>query len=526
MPSACAISWAARSITMTTPELPSTPDIAASVADAERRLHPMSWLFVLLQQLRQFIAPLIALLVFGRRSSDGDGSEWWPLIGVGVLVLLSLWRYFTYRYGVLDDRLVIRSGLLERSLRVIPFARIHNVALKQSVLHRVFGVAEVRLESAGGNKPEAEMRVLKLADALALESLVRQRAHSGTATTQAAAPDATTLLQLPLAEVLRLGVVSNRGMIVVGAGLAGLWQFGGDQFGRSVAQQVRGWLRELFGYAGSHGYGPLDYALTGAGVILLAFVLLRLLSMLLALLQHYGFTLTEHGRRLTVERGLLARWRTAASRRRIQAWTLHEGLLHRWLRRRSLLVDTAAAEQEGQPRALHEIAPIATPDACDELIEHLLPRGGWSQLQWQALDRRHWWRLWLPDVPGALLACAVLSWHFGGWGLIALVWLPWSAFKAQRRIARAGYAVSEHLIAVREGWVTRYWRFAELDKLQALELTFTPLDRRCGTATLWLDTTGAGISSPPLRIRFLPEATARTLQTALALTLAQRPLRW
>ena len=39
----------------------------------ERRLHPWSWLFVLLQQLRQFIFPLIALLVFGaRKSDDGD----------------------------------------------------------------------------------------------------------------------------------------------------------------------------------------------------------------------------------------------------------------------------------------------------------------------------------------------------------------------------------------------------------------------------------------------------------------------
>ena len=28
----------------------------------ERRLHPWSWLFVLLQQLKQFIFPLIALL--------------------------------------------------------------------------------------------------------------------------------------------------------------------------------------------------------------------------------------------------------------------------------------------------------------------------------------------------------------------------------------------------------------------------------------------------------------------------------
>ena len=144
---------------------------AAAEPAADRRLHPMSWLFVLVQHLRQYIVPLLILIFLGR----GDRNELWSLIGVGVLVLFSLWRYFTYRYGVGANGLVVRSGLLNRSLRVIPFVRIQNVGVHQTVLHRLFGVAEVRLESAGGKEPEAQMRVLKLADALALETLVRRR---------------------------------------------------------------------------------------------------------------------------------------------------------------------------------------------------------------------------------------------------------------------------------------------------------------------------------------------------------------
>ena len=48
-----------------------TPESTASPAGAERRLHPMSWLFVLLQQLKQFIVPLLALVFLGR----GDRNE-------------------------------------------------------------------------------------------------------------------------------------------------------------------------------------------------------------------------------------------------------------------------------------------------------------------------------------------------------------------------------------------------------------------------------------------------------------------
>src|SRR5690606_40459387 len=79
-----------------------TPDPAApATVVAGHRLHPMSWLFELIAQLRQFLVPLLALVVFGQ----GDRSELWPLAGVAVLVAASLWRYFAFRYQPEADQL-------------------------------------------------------------------------------------------------------------------------------------------------------------------------------------------------------------------------------------------------------------------------------------------------------------------------------------------------------------------------------------------------------------------------------------
>jgi len=140
-----------------------TPSEPLAAGAPERRLHPLSWLFVLIQQLKQFALPLLVLLFTGR----GNSWELWGLVGAGVLVVVSLAQYFTFRFRVERDGLVIRSGLLQRTLRNIPFRRIHNVALHQTLLHRMFGVADVKLESAGGMSAEGEMRVLSLADARA-----------------------------------------------------------------------------------------------------------------------------------------------------------------------------------------------------------------------------------------------------------------------------------------------------------------------------------------------------------------------
>ena len=304
---------------------------------------------------------------------------------------------------------------------------------------------------------------------------------------------------------------------------AAIWQFDIDL----TSNVFKPWATTLFGYADSHHFSPFDYALAGASLLLGCLVLLRLLSIALALLQFFGFRLEAHGRRLTVERGLLARLRTSASRRRLQAFTLRESLSHRLLRRRALEVDTAASSEHQQDqRSLRELAPIATPRACDALLHHVLPDVQWPPAQWQPLHARAWWRLALPGIVFALLLAAGLGWRFGAWGLCGLLWLPWAVFAARQHAHRAGYACDASIVAVRGGWWSRHWRFAELDKLQALQLRRSPLDRRLGMASLWIDTAGASAMSEPLRVRFLPESEARELHARLAREIARRPLRW
>ncbi|WP_295924072.1 PH domain-containing protein [uncultured Xanthomonas sp.] len=511
----------------------------SGLADAEhttpvRRLHPWSWLFVLLQHLRHFLLPLLALLVFGSRDGHRDHADHLVMLAVcSGLVAVSLLRYLTYQYRIGHDSLSIRSGWLERSLREIPFARIHNVVVHQSLLHRLFGVAEVRLESAGGTKPEAQMRVLRLDQALALEQQIRHRAPAADTiaatdadAAPAAAPDSELLLALPTAEVLRQGLISNRGMVVLLTAFGATYHLFPE---RMISNAIEHYGRQLFGYATHLQLGWMAGAVTFAMMLATLLLLMRGLSMGLALVQYHGFRLSESERRLTVERGLLTRLRSSVARRRIQAWTLHESVLQRLLRRRSLHIDTAVIQSHhghGHDHALTELAPLATPAACDALLQRLLPQVVWPPAHWHGIATRHWWRLSLPALLLVPLLCAGLWPTLGAWASLGLLWLPWSAFKSWRQAQRMGYALDARYVAVRGGWWRRWWRLAELDKLQTLHLSRSPLDRCCGTATLWLDTAGARHGEPPLRMRLLPDAQARALYEQLGAALAQRRLRW
>ena len=294
----------------------------------ERRLHPWSWLFVLIQQVKSFALPLLVLLFTGR----GNSWELWGLAGGGVLVLVSLLQYFFYRFRVEGDGIVIRSGVLQKSHRHIPYQRVHNVAVHQSLLHRLFGVAEVRLESAGGMKPEAEMRVLSLVDAQALEELVRAQgadspvAKDGDAGAPAL-PESRVLLAMSTGEVVRLGLISNRGVIAVAAAFGLLAQ--ADMLDVLIAP----WAADAVDWGRNQHLDWMGWLIGALALLLFFVVALRALSVVLALLQFHGFTLTEQGRRLSAQRGLLTRLRANMPRSRIQAWSLREGLLHRWFGR-------------------------------------------------------------------------------------------------------------------------------------------------------------------------------------------------
>lgn len=494
-----------------------TPSDGVVEGGAERRLHPWSWLFVLIQQVKSFALPLVVLLFTGR----GNSWELWGLVGAGVLVLVSLGQYFTYRFRVDSDGIVIRSGLLQKSLRNIPFTRIHNVALHQTLLHRVFGVAEVKLESAGGMTPEGQMRVLSLADAHALEELVRihGKAQAAPGAAAAAADEPTVLLSLPTSEVIRLGLISNRGMIVVAAAFGLVAQTSGELLGDAL----KGSARAVAGVGRDMHLGLTGTIVGGLALVLVLLVAIRLLSVVLALLQFHGFTLTEDGRRLSSQRGLLTRIRANMPRQRIQAWSLRESLTHRWFGRRSLVVDSASIQAVNDQRSLRDLAPVATPAAIDGLIRHLLPGKPWPMQQWRPLHPRAWRRQFAIPAFVVLAVTAALTWQQGLWGLGVLALLPLFLLRAKVWARHAGYSEESGLIAVREGWLDKRWRFAEVRKLQSLSLSQSPFDRRHGMASVHMDTAGANPFEPPLRIRYLPEDEARALRDRLAAAMDARP---
>ena len=81
-------------------DAPERDDREALQAAATQRLHPLSWLFTLIAQLRMFALPLLVLLLGGSREDGDDIGDLIGLAGAAMLAVVAVWQYFTYRYGL------------------------------------------------------------------------------------------------------------------------------------------------------------------------------------------------------------------------------------------------------------------------------------------------------------------------------------------------------------------------------------------------------------------------------------------
>jgi putative membrane protein len=486
----------------------------ADAFEPRERLHPMSWLFGALTFIRQFIVPLIAAAIFGSR----DGMPNW--LGFLVLPMLgaAIWKQYFYRYGLGPTGLVIREGLLFRNVRQIDYSRIENIDTERGVLHRLLGVAEVRVETSTGGKPEALIQVLGLPAAEELRREVFASRGSGVESA-ASAETEETLLQLPTTEVIKFGLIDNRGMIVV-AGLFGLLHESGVvEFWSEVVKSRMSveLLDELI------ARGPFIQFSLGLAVLVVALALVRLFSVVLALVTLHGFRLTRVGADFRARYGLLTRIALTLRVRRIQAAHMTETLLHRLFGRVSVRVDLAgdgvvAENSEDARSKVRWLAPLCEPNDARKLIAMALPDVDFTvAADWQSLAPGARRRVFRKSVIWWVIISVALAVGFQTYSAVLLLalGLPISFWHATMYIRNTRWALQADAVFFKYGWLSRKLIVVPRNRVQTVCLTESPFDRRHRMAAVCVDTAGAGPRSDQVRIPYLAADVAQSLAKAL-----------
>jgi putative membrane protein len=483
--------------------------------EAWHRLHPLTVLAELLRLFGQFAYVLAAVLAarFLGGGERFDDLYFAALGGAGVLV--ALLRYLSLRYAVWEGTFYLRRGIVFRQARTIPVDRIQNIDLKQSLLGRLTGVVDVKIETASGRGSEAELSVLSLAAAGRLKTeLASQRAATPPepgAPGAAAAPAAPRVpfWQATLGDLLVLGATQNRAGAILG-GLASLY---------FVVDGYSG-LSTRAGIDAARGLGSLG-AWAAAAAALLALVLLIaggwILSILFTVVKYAGFTLSEAGNgRLIRAYGLVTRYESVIPLRRVQALRLVANWPRRALGYWTVFAETAGSFVDKEAGGASIVVPLLDARERAAFARHIFPGLDLDAADWQPVSRHAIRRGFLRAVRLILLVFLLAGIAFGRWPwwvlppLFALsaawAWLRWRAL----RWARAG----EFWLASGGVWRRTVWIVPEA-KIQWVAVEASPFQRRLAIATLEVATAGAG-PARGTEVVDLPAATARALAAALA----------
>jgi putative membrane protein len=534
---------------------------------SEHRLHPTSILFALGGSLKAFALPAVLLLFTTCRaspdSSDSGGwgpaawmnrwmpgdfeiANWqfWLLLLLIPATLVALARYFSFRLRYEGSELVIRSGILFRNERHVPYARIQNLDAVRNVAHRLFGVAEVRVETGGGQTPEATISVLH---ETVFEEMRRRifegRARAAdahvdeaeTATPPAPAVQSRTLLHLPVRELLLNGVLDNRGMVLIAAASGVLWEAGllrvvSDRLASGVFRPglVRETVRDL-------ATGDILAFLARVAVLVIGIIvvlaLVRILSMLWSVVRLHDFRLSRVGDDVRTEYGLLTRVTTTIPLRRVQTLTIQEAPLQRLVKRMSVRVETAGGQakpENGAPKQPRErLAPIVRRDAVPALVREVLPGFELGALEWQPLHPRAFRRAIKPAVAVAIVAAVPFVFWFGWRGLVVLaLTVPWLAVMTWMHVRHTRWASTDEMLVLRSGSLWRQVTVVPIAKIQVVGRVESPFDRRAAMAGIRVDTAGSASPAHRISIPYLARETAAALYERLASQTAQTAFRW
>jgi len=539
---------------------------------SDHRLHPTSILFALAGSLKTFLVPaMVLLLTTGRTSEtpsapDGWGpgqwgpgqwvSRWmpgdfeianwqfWLLLFLIPSTIVAVARYLSFRLHYEGTELVIRSGIFFRNERHVPYLRIQNLDAVRNVAHRLLGVAEVRVETGGGQAPEATISVLH---ETVFEEM-RRRIFEGRARANRAdveqpgeqeapvpAVESRTLLHLPLRELFLNGLLDNRGMILIATAYGALWQTGLSRvvWDRFAGAFVPGLVRDSMRGLTAGDFPP--FARLGVLLIELIVVLLfvRVLSMVWSAVRLHEFRLSRVGDDLRTEYGLLTRVTATIPLRRVQTLTIREAPLQRRVKRMSVRVETAGGQSKqpeqgrGPKQPRESLAPIIQRAAVPALVREVLPGFELDTLEWRRLHPRAFRRAVKPAALIAVAVTAPLVGMFGWRGLAALPFtLTWMGLVTWKHVQHTQWAANDNVVVLRSGWLWKTVTVAPVRKIQTVGCAESPFDRRAAMASVRIDTAGGASPVYRISIPYLARETASTLYERLATQTANTTFRW
>jgi putative membrane protein len=461
---------------------------------AWQRLSPRMLLVHPVHELLRELPWLIGAIVLGSTT----GNQSWTVAVLAYTVVIGVARWYTTSYRIDADQLQLRTGLLQRKVLSLPLNRIRSVSSDARLLHRLMGLAVVRVstgqEAKGENGSGAfELNAVDVAQVPRLKAiLLADTVQQDDATATEPSADGVVLARWQ-PSWLRYSPLSVSGLLSLAAAAGVVYEsgfVGPLQHSRPVESAI----------AAAERLGMATTVEVVGVVILLASVLLAVLR---SLLTYGNLVLLRQGDVLHLRHGLLRLRERAYDMSRLRGGTLRQPLLVRLFGGARLDAVMTGVHGAGEASVLLPPCPVSTAESVlTGLVGDRDVVTGPLRGHGRRAATRRWTRaLGLPVVGGVALALmsvvagksVVPVWVWPAW--IAVI--AWCALLAADRVSALGHRVHDGWLVIRAGSVERRRDCLATAGIISWTVRQSPFQRRAKVATL-VAATAAGIKRYPL----------------------------
>jgi putative membrane protein len=381
-----------------------------------KRIHPIGMLLSIFKIIKQTALSYLPLLIIAISS-----KQWmYILIGaIAILVFLLVYTFLSwwrYTYLLEEDQIRIEQGIIVRKKRTISKHRIQSIDLSQNLIHRIFGLTKVQIETAGSDHNiDASLHAVTMEEGRYVHDQLKYNKQMKEQLSDEAEGHNLEMKEQPAHPFKK---VTPRALIIAGST--------SGSFGIILGLFAIG-FSELETFIPDHFYNQATaWVMAQALQVLIAlaivvFIFIWVLGIVTTLIQYWDFTVTRYEKELYITRGLIEKKQSTIPLKRIQAIGMKESILRQPLGYASLYVEIASGEisQNGETTTL--LFPLMKKAKVKDFLQEVLPEYDYTIDQPTSLPKRSLPYYLIRSILFPLLATIILAFTLLEWVYIPII---------------------------------------------------------------------------------------------------------
>ncbi|MBT9483145.1 PH domain-containing protein [Sediminibacterium sp.] len=461
-----------------------------------QRLSPVALIFILGKIIKDSW-PLV-LIVVGRIIINEQNDEKrntsigiYFILGITLLILFihlnQLINFFLFRIQIKGTELVVTGGLLSKSKTIVPLNRVQSVHLIENYLHKLTNTCTIKIETAGSDATEIEVKAINKEKALSLQSLLQ---NSVTEISQKNIPEQVQIMGIQFADVIKLAISENhvRTFLIIIA------------FAYSRLEDIK----QLIGFDASdiidQQVDNASFSLSGLLTLLLIGLIITLwVSFIRVMLRYHEMKITANNKGFQMEWGFLQTQQKMLIQNKVQLISWNFNFVRKVLGI-SILRFFMMGENLTQTKQ-HIQLPVMDQHLLYQLIspyQAVLPS---SNTQSYSTHISYGWRNTLLFVLPIILVISTAIYFWNPWYILfLLLLLIYLAISNWVKYQKFKYWFNETTIQIQKGVWGVENILLNFNKIQHVMVKTSPFLRRKKLATVELHTAGETIVIPYISI--------------------------